>query len=146
MFLPACLFKCTLNRCLVAVVLQLSFFFMENKNLNAWSLPLSNAWKCQSIISAPDLKSIYTSLIVFSFSCSFLPPDIEPLLVSDVPPPPPPADDPVFEEPTPPPPPPEDYEDNDDEEDSAMVEYTDPYAEKDPPWAPRSYLEKGREG
>ncbi|XP_015232911.1 PREDICTED: abl interactor 2 isoform X12 [Cyprinodon variegatus] len=62
--------------------------------------------------------------------------------VSDVPPPPPPADDPVFEEPTPPPPPPEDYEDDEEEEESAVVEYTDPYAEEDPPWAPRSYLEK----
>ncbi|XP_037617548.1 abl interactor 2-like isoform X16 [Sebastes umbrosus] len=62
--------------------------------------------------------------------------------VSDVPPPPPPAEDPVFEEPTPPPPPPEDYEDDEDEEESAVVEYSDPYAEEDPPWAPRSYLEK----
>ncbi|XP_038138016.1 abl interactor 2b isoform X16 [Cyprinodon tularosa] len=62
--------------------------------------------------------------------------------VSDVPPPPPPADDPVFEEPTPPPPPPEDYEDDEEEEESAVVEYTDPYAEEDPPWAPHSYLEK----
>lgn len=25
-----------------------------------------------------------------------------------------------------------------------MVEYSDPYAEEDPPWAPRSYLEKGK--
>uniref|UniRef100_A0A3B3X0K3 t-SNARE coiled-coil homology domain-containing protein n=1 Tax=Poecilia mexicana TaxID=48701 RepID=A0A3B3X0K3_9TELE len=62
--------------------------------------------------------------------------------ISDVPPPPPPADEPVFEEPTPPPPP-EDYEDDEEEEESAVVEYTDPYAEEDPPWAPRSYLEKG---
>lgn len=49
----------------------------------------------------------------------------------------------MFEEPTPPPPPPEDYEDDEDEEESAVVEYSDPYAEEDPPWAPRSYLEKG---
>ncbi|CAN9498557.1 unnamed protein product [Ophioblennius macclurei] len=28
------------------------------------------------------------------------------------------------------------------EEDSAVVEYSDPYAEEDPPWAPRTYLEK----
>ncbi|XP_077392446.1 abl interactor 2-like isoform X2 [Festucalex cinctus] len=28
------------------------------------------------------------------------------------------------------------------EEDSAVVEYNDPYAEEDPPWAPRNYLEK----
>lgn len=63
-------------------------------------------------------------------------------VVSEVPPPPPPADEPVFEEPTPPPPPPEDYED-DEEDESAVVEYSDPYAEEDPPWAPRNYLEKG---
>ncbi|KAM9836187.1 abl interactor 2-like isoform 8-T8 [Aulostomus maculatus] len=62
--------------------------------------------------------------------------------VSDVPPPPPPAEEPVFEEPTPPPPPPEDYEDDEEEEESAVVEYSDPYAEEDPPWAPRNYLEK----
>ncbi|XP_054629264.1 abl interactor 2b isoform X13 [Dunckerocampus dactyliophorus] len=62
--------------------------------------------------------------------------------VSDVPPPPPLADEPVFEEPTPPPPPPEDYEDDEDDEESAVVEYSDPYAEEDPPWAPRTYLEK----
>ncbi|KAK5611968.1 Abl interactor 2 [Crenichthys baileyi] len=62
--------------------------------------------------------------------------------ISDVPPPPPPADESVFEEPTPPPPPPEDYEEEEEEEESAVVEYTDPYAEEDPPWAPRNYLEK----
>ncbi|XP_031707784.1 abl interactor 2b isoform X5 [Anarrhichthys ocellatus] len=66
--------------------------------------------------------------------------------ISDVPPPPPPADEPVFEEPTPPPPPPEDYEDEEeeeeDEEESAVVEYSDPYAEEDPPWAPQTYMEK----
>lgn len=50
----------------------------------------------------------------------------------------------MFEEPTPPPPPPEDYEDDEDEEESAVVEYSDPYAEEDPPWAPRNYLEKGQ--
>ncbi|XP_051913838.1 abl interactor 2b isoform X18 [Hippocampus zosterae] len=62
--------------------------------------------------------------------------------VSDVPPPPPLADEPVFEDATPPPPPPEEYEDDEEEEESAVVEYSDPYAEEDPPWAPRSYLEK----
>ncbi|XP_028834706.1 abl interactor 2b isoform X7 [Denticeps clupeoides] len=63
--------------------------------------------------------------------------------ISDTPPPPPPVDEPVFEESAPPPPPPEDYEDNEDEEEeSAVVEYSDPYAEEDPPWAPRTYLEK----
>ncbi|XP_066544576.1 abl interactor 2 isoform X1 [Amia ocellicauda] len=58
--------------------------------------------------------------------------------ISDTPPPPPPTDEPVFDESPPPPPPPEDYE----EEESAVVEYSDPYAEEDPPWAPRTYLEK----
>ncbi|XP_044526604.1 abl interactor 2 isoform X22 [Phascolarctos cinereus] len=58
--------------------------------------------------------------------------------VSDTPPPPPPAEEPVFDESPPPPPPPEDYE----EEEAAVVEYSDPYAEEDPPWAPRTYLEK----
>uniref|UniRef100_A0A8C2BMN0 Abl-interactor 2b n=1 Tax=Cyprinus carpio TaxID=7962 RepID=A0A8C2BMN0_CYPCA len=64
--------------------------------------------------------------------------------VSDAPPPPPPAEEVEFEEATPPPPPPEDYEDEegDEEEESAVVEYSDPYAEEDPPWAPRNYLEK----
>lgn len=36
------------------------------------------------------------------------------------------------------PPPTEDYE-----EESAVVEYSDPYAEEDPPWAPQTYVEKG---
>ncbi|XP_036021692.1 abl interactor 2 isoform X24 [Mus musculus] len=58
--------------------------------------------------------------------------------ISDTPPPPPPVEEPVFDESPPPPPPPEDYE----EEEAAVVEYSDPYAEEDPPWAPRAYLEK----
>nr|XP_033802772.1 abl interactor 2 isoform X6 [Geotrypetes seraphini] len=59
--------------------------------------------------------------------------------ISETPPPPPPVDETVFDESPPPPPPPEDYE----EEEAAVVEYSDPYAEEDPPWAPRTYLEKG---
>uniref|UniRef100_A0A3Q1MB26 Abl interactor 2 n=1 Tax=Bos taurus TaxID=9913 RepID=A0A3Q1MB26_BOVIN len=62
--------------------------------------------------------------------------------ISDAPPPPPPVEEPVFDESPPPPPPPEDYE----EEEAAVVEYSDPYAEEDPPWAPRSYLEKAKTG
>ncbi|XP_015233556.1 PREDICTED: abl interactor 1-like isoform X4 [Cyprinodon variegatus] len=55
------------------------------------------------------------------------------------PPPPPPEDIGVFEEPAPPPPPPPvDYE----EEDAAVVHYSDPYADGDPNWAPKVYLEK----
>ncbi|XP_042586914.1 abl interactor 2 isoform X9 [Cyprinus carpio] len=58
--------------------------------------------------------------------------------ISDAPPPPPPSEEPVFEETQNPVPPPEDYE----EEESSVVEYSDPYAEEDPPWAPQTYLEK----
>uniref|UniRef100_A0A8B9L8Z4 Abl-interactor 1b n=1 Tax=Astyanax mexicanus TaxID=7994 RepID=A0A8B9L8Z4_ASTMX len=55
------------------------------------------------------------------------------------PPPPLPEDTPLFEDPAPPPPPPPvDYE----EEDGAMVHYNDPYADGDPHWAPKSYIEK----
>lgn len=64
------------------------------------------------------------------------------LSVSDeppAPPPPPSSEEPVFEETQNPVPPPADYE----EESSSVVEYSDPYAEEDPPWAPQTYLEKG---
>uniref|UniRef100_A0A8C2KMM4 Abl-interactor 2a n=1 Tax=Cyprinus carpio TaxID=7962 RepID=A0A8C2KMM4_CYPCA len=54
------------------------------------------------------------------------------------PPPPPSSEEPVFEETQNPVPPPADYE----EESSSVVEYSDPYAEEDPPWAPQTYLEK----
>ncbi|KAF4096058.1 hypothetical protein G5714_023661 [Onychostoma macrolepis] len=55
------------------------------------------------------------------------------------PPPPPPDDIPMFDEaPPPPPPPPVDYED----EEAAVVQYSDPYADGDPNWAPKSYIEK----
>uniref|UniRef100_UPI00398EC73A abl interactor 1a isoform X5 n=1 Tax=Pristiophorus japonicus TaxID=55135 RepID=UPI00398EC73A len=59
---------------------------------------------------------------------------------SPTPPPPPPPDDlPMFDEsPPPPPPPPVDYED----EEAAVVQYNDPYADSDPQWAPKIYLEK----
>ncbi|XP_054870984.1 abl interactor 1-like isoform X6 [Amphiprion ocellaris] len=61
--------------------------------------------------------------------------------ISDAPPPPHPAtenqsgsEEPVST--------PEPLQDGHEEEDSAVVEYNDPYAEEDPPWAPRNYLEK----
>ncbi|KTF77025.1 hypothetical protein cypCar_00017965, partial [Cyprinus carpio] len=54
------------------------------------------------------------------------------------PPPPPSSEEPVFEETQNPVPPSADYE----EESSSVVEYSDPYAEEDPPWAPQTYLEK----
>nr|XP_046148967.1 abl interactor 1-like isoform X6 [Oncorhynchus gorbuscha] len=55
------------------------------------------------------------------------------------PPPPPPDDLPMFDEaPPPPPPPPVDYE----EEEAAVVLYSDSYADGDPQWAPKSYMQK----
>ncbi|XP_045885464.1 abl interactor 1a isoform X4 [Micropterus dolomieu] len=72
----------------------------------------------------------------------FGPPAPPPPIVADTPtpPPPPPPDDlPMFDEsPPPPPPPPVDYE----EEDAAVVQYSDPYADGDPHWAPKIYNEK----
>ncbi|KAL7374109.1 hypothetical protein ABVT39_022233 [Epinephelus coioides] len=71
------------------------------------------------------------------------PPPPPPLpIVADTPtppPPPPPDDIPMFDDsPPPPPPPPVDYE----EEDAAVVQYSDPYADGDPQWAPKNYVEK----
>ncbi|CAJ0963718.1 unnamed protein product [Ranitomeya imitator] len=52
---------------------------------------------------------------------------------------PPPDEIPMFDDsPPPPPPPPVDYE----EEEAAVVQYNDPYADGDPIWAPKTYLEK----
>ncbi|KAJ8788844.1 hypothetical protein J1605_005140 [Eschrichtius robustus] len=48
-------------------------------------------------------------------------------------------DIPMFDDsPPPPPPPPVDYED----EEAAVVQYNDPYADGDPTWAPKNYIEK----
>uniref|UniRef100_A0A4W6BVM4 Abl-interactor 1b n=1 Tax=Lates calcarifer TaxID=8187 RepID=A0A4W6BVM4_LATCA len=68
------------------------------------------------------------------------PPSLGQVTDSPAPPPPPPPEDMgVFEEPSPPPPPPPvDYE----EEEAAVVHYSDPYADGDPHWAPKAYLEK----
>ncbi|KAM9682170.1 abl interactor 1 isoform X11 [Muntiacus reevesi] len=68
------------------------------------------------------------------------PPTIGPVADSPTPPPPPPPDDiPLFDDsPPPPPPPPVDYED----EEAAVVQYNDPYADGDPAWAPKNYIEK----
>ncbi|KAM6934965.1 abl interactor 2-like isoform 1-T1 [Xenentodon cancila] len=61
--------------------------------------------------------------------------------ISDIPPPPHPSaenhsgpEEPLAS--------PQPLEDGHEEEDSAVVEYNDPYAEEDPPWAPRNYVEK----
>ncbi|XP_019958744.1 abl interactor 1a isoform X12 [Paralichthys olivaceus] len=67
-------------------------------------------------------------------------PSSGPVADTPTPPPPPPPDDlPLFDDsPPPPPPPPVDYE----EEDAAVVHYNDPYADGDPQWAPKNYVEK----
>ncbi|XP_077952264.1 abl interactor 1a isoform X12 [Gasterosteus aculeatus] len=67
-------------------------------------------------------------------------PNPGPVADAPTPPPPPPPDEiPMFDDsPPPPPPPPVDYE----EEDAALVQYSDPYADGDPQWAPKSYVEK----
>ncbi|XP_026148345.1 abl interactor 1a isoform X12 [Mastacembelus armatus] len=67
-------------------------------------------------------------------------PNSGPVADTPTPPPPPPPDDvPIFDDsPPPPPPPPADYE----EEDAAVVHYSDPYADGDPQWAPKNYIEK----
>ncbi|XP_041421777.1 abl interactor 1 isoform X10 [Xenopus laevis] len=68
------------------------------------------------------------------------PPTIGQVADSPTPPPPPPPDEiPLFDDsPPPPPPPPVDYE----EEEAAVVQYNDPYADGDPIWAPKTYIEK----
>ncbi|XP_058039076.1 abl interactor 1 isoform X3 [Ahaetulla prasina] len=68
------------------------------------------------------------------------PPTIGQVADSPTPPPPPPPDEmPMFDDsPPPPPPPPVDYED----EEAAVVQYNDPYADGDPTWAPKTYIEK----
>uniref|UniRef100_A0A8C7UI76 Abl interactor 1 n=1 Tax=Oncorhynchus mykiss TaxID=8022 RepID=A0A8C7UI76_ONCMY len=69
------------------------------------------------------------------------PPSLGPVTDSPDPlPPPPPEDVVMFEEPSPPPPPPPvDYQGD---EEAAVVHYNDPYADEDPHWAPKSYVEK----
>ncbi|XP_062037412.1 abl interactor 1-like [Lepus europaeus] len=54
-------------------------------------------------------------------------------------PPPPPDDVPMFDDSPPPPPPP--LVDHEDEE-AAVVQYNDPYADGDPAWVPKNYIEK----
>ncbi|XP_077591629.1 abl interactor 1a isoform X6 [Stigmatopora nigra] len=67
-------------------------------------------------------------------------PNPGPVSDAPTPPPPPPPDElGMFDEsPPPPPPPPVDYE----EEDASVVHYDDPYADGDPQWAPKNYVEK----
>lgn len=95
-------------------------------------------WLCVVIKwSAGFVSKVFTLQGFYLFSFCF-----HPVTDSPAPPPPPPPEDiGVFEEPSPPPPPPPvDYE----EEEAAVVHYSDPYADGDPHWAPKAYLEKGQ--
>ncbi|XP_005805773.1 abl interactor 1 isoform X13 [Xiphophorus maculatus] len=66
-------------------------------------------------------------------------PNSGPVADTPTPPPPPPPDDlPMFDESPPPPPPPVDYED----EEGTVLKFDDPYADGDPQWAPKNYIEK----
>ncbi|XP_043960022.1 abl interactor 1a isoform X13 [Gambusia affinis] len=67
------------------------------------------------------------------------PPPYPAVADTPTPPPPPPPDDlPIFDDSPPPPPPPVDYED----EEGTVLKFDDPYADGDPQWAPKNYIEK----
>ncbi|KAM4718943.1 abl interactor 1a isoform 6-T6 [Anableps anableps] len=66
-------------------------------------------------------------------------PNSGPVADTPTPPPPPPPDDlPMFDDSPPPPPPPVDYE----EDEATVLKFDDPYADGDPQWAPKNYIEK----
>ncbi|XP_059901733.1 abl interactor 1a [Gadus macrocephalus] len=83
----------------------------------------------------PRLRPVRRSLRVLTVLTVFVP-----VADSPTPPPPPPPDSMALfdDSPPPPPPPPVDYE----EEEAAVVHYSDPYADGDPNWAPKNYIEK----
>lgn len=112
--------------------------------LNSWILKIEFAHTHCSISSDQESNGvIFVALLCCCFLSSYWFSSSH-LSVTDSPappPPPPPEDISVFEEPSPPPPPPPvDYE----EEEAAVVHYSDPYADGDPQWAPKAYLEKGQ--
>ncbi|XP_017672637.1 PREDICTED: abl interactor 1 isoform X9 [Lepidothrix coronata] len=94
--------------------------------------------------SPPTIGPAHISVPLGALPAPPLPPPLPmgSLIVADspTPPPPPPPDEmPMFDDsPPPPPPPPVDYED----EEAAVVQYSDPYADGDPAWAPKNYIEK----
>ncbi|XP_072364541.1 abl interactor 1a isoform X9 [Scyliorhinus torazame] len=111
----------------------------ENSGSSSIGIPIA--------VPAPSPPTLLPASYSVPAGAPSLPPPPPPLPVgsfivadSPTPPPPPPPDDlPIFDEsPPPPPPPPVDYED----EEAAVVQYNDPYADSDPQWAPKIYLEK----
>ncbi|XP_067863251.1 abl interactor 1a isoform X8 [Heptranchias perlo] len=111
----------------------------ENSGSSSIGIPIA--------VPTPSPPTLLPASYSVPAGAPFLPPPPPPLpagslIVADspTPPPPPPPDDlPMFDEsPPPPPPPPVDYED----EEAAVVQYNDPYADSDPHWAPKIYLEK----
>ena len=89
-----------------------------------------------SLPPPPRLHPVRRLLRILTVPTIFLP-----VADSPTPPPPPPPDSMALfdDSPPPPPPPPVDYE----EEEAAVVHYSDPYADGDPNWAPKNYIEKG---
>uniref|UniRef100_A0A8C7YIR6 Abl-interactor 1b n=1 Tax=Oryzias sinensis TaxID=183150 RepID=A0A8C7YIR6_9TELE len=110
----------------------------ENSGGSGVGIPLAVPTPSPPSLGQGELQS---SIPILDPAC-FLSNAISVQMITDSPappPPPPPEDVGVFEDPAPPPPPPPvDYE----EEDAAVVHYSDPYADGDPHWAPKVYLEK----
>ncbi|OBS80735.1 hypothetical protein A6R68_21072, partial [Neotoma lepida] len=133
---------------LLALLALLPFLLLLHLSLPLLFLLLSPPPLPQMLLLGVHRPLLMASLLQLPLLFLPIPPQVTPQLPlmgfvarvqeNNTPPPPPPVEEPVFDESPPPPPPPEDYE----EEEAAVVEYSDPYAEEDPPWAPRSYLEK----
>ncbi len=108
-------------------------------------------FKCNAYCAIFNIKRSISKFRILTLKLNYVINDVivrvSPLLCPPVtdspspPPPPLPEDTPLFEEAAPPPPPPPvDY----DEDDAALAHYNDPYADGDPHWAPKSYMEKGK--
>uniref|UniRef100_A0AAY4A0N5 Abl interactor 1 n=1 Tax=Denticeps clupeoides TaxID=299321 RepID=A0AAY4A0N5_9TELE len=101
-----------------------------------FSLGEISTWKLSIAPPPPPMPQLTPQIPLTGFVARMQ----ESIADTPTPPPPPPPDDmPMFDDsPPPPPPPPVDYE----EEDASVVHYSDPYADGDPNWAPKNYVEK----
>uniref|UniRef100_A0A8C1KW16 Abl interactor 2 n=1 Tax=Cyprinus carpio TaxID=7962 RepID=A0A8C1KW16_CYPCA len=136
LFVRQCLHTKLTADCLLFFPFTFTFFILVHAHtLPPSSVSLCFLWSCGLASVAPPPPSVLQITPQLPLT-GFVARVQE--TISDAPPPPPPSEEPVFEETQNPVPPPEDYE----EEESSVVEYSDPYAEEDPPWAPQTYLEK----
>ncbi|KAI2660509.1 Abl interactor 2 [Labeo rohita] len=136
LFVRQCLLTKLTAYCLLFLPFTFTFFILVHcSHTPPSSVSLRFLWFCGLASVAPPTPSILQITPQLPLT-GFVARVQE--TISDAPPPPPPSEEPVFEETPTPVPPPEDYE----EEESSVVEYSDPYAEEDPPWAPQTYLEK----